>query len=82
MTKTIPQSHNEYRTSDFALAVVLSLSYPIEAVDKENPRRAYFVFRGDSELNAKVEAFYRDDLRVSPAAFFNQMRLLKARLYD
>lgn len=82
MTKTILQNKEFYRTSDFALAVVLSLSFPINDIDKENPRRAYFVFEQTKELSEMVDSYYRDDLKISPMAFFNQMRALKARLYD
>lgn len=82
MTKTLLQKDNFYKTSDFALAVVLSLSFPISEIDKENPRRAYFVFEQTKELSEMVDGYYRDDLKISPMAFFNQMRALKARLYD
>ncbi|MDD5738506.1 MAG: DUF5659 domain-containing protein [Candidatus Pacebacteria bacterium] len=82
MTKTLLQKDNFYKTSDFALAVVLSLSFPIYEIDKENPRRAYFVFEQTKELDEMVDSYYRDDLKISPMAFFNQTRALKARLYD
>ena len=34
-----------YISSDLAIVAVLSLSYPIEAIDKSNPRKAHIILR-------------------------------------
>jgi len=70
-----------YRTSDLALATVISLFYPIEAIDKQDTRRAYFIFKREEGLDELIEKYWRGELRVEPKMFFNQIRVLKVRLY-
>jgi hypothetical protein len=73
---------NFYKTTDFALATVISLFYPIEAIDKQNPRKAYFVFKRGDELDKLIEKYWKGELKVEPKMFFNQLRVIKARLYE
>lgn len=70
-----------YSTSDLALATVISLWYPIEAIDKVNPRKAQFLFKRDASLDQLIEAYWKDELKIEPKAYFNQLKIVKARLY-
>ena len=70
-----------YLTSDLALATTISLNFPIEDIDRKNPRKAVFVFRRSPELEALVDSYFTNQLKVSPQTFFNQLRDVKARLY-
>lgn len=70
-----------YKTSDLPLAVVLSLYYPLEAIDRTNPRRAFFIFKRSPELDELIEKYYRRELKVDPATFFERLSFLKSRLY-
>jgi len=70
-----------FRTSDLALATTISLFYPIEAIDKQNPRKAYFVFKREEGLDELIEKYWKGELRIEPKTFFNQLRVIKARLY-
>jgi hypothetical protein len=70
-----------YLTSDLALATTISLNFPIEDIDRSNPRKAVFVFRRSPELDALVDSFFTNQLKVAPQTFFNQLRDVKARLY-
>jgi hypothetical protein len=70
-----------YRTSDLPLATVLSLYYPLEAVDKTNSRRAFFIFKRDTKLDEIIEKYYRRELKVEPATFFERLAFIKSRLY-
>jgi hypothetical protein len=72
---------NLFRTSDLALATVISLSFSIELIDKENPSKAYFVFRKTRALDEAVEKYWRGDLKVEPQQYHAQLRVIKARLY-
>jgi len=81
MTIKILKEKDFYRTSDLALAATISLFYPIEAIDKQNPRKAYFIFKREEGLDKLIEKYWRGELRVEPKMFFNQLRVLKARLY-
>lgn len=72
---------NLYQTSDLALATVISFYYPIESVDRANPRKAQFLFYRDEKLDELVDKYWRGELQVEPQQFFNQLRIVKARLY-
>lgn len=78
---TISKQENFYNTSDLALATVISLFYPIKEVDKTNPRKALFLFCRDEKLDELVEEYWNGRLKVEPQQFFNQLRIVKARLY-
>lgn len=71
-----------YQTTDLACAAALSLFLPVEAIDKTNPRRAYFVFRKSEELDRLLEAFWSRQLKVESRAYFDQLKALKTRLYE
>ena len=70
-----------YQTSDLSLASTLSLWYPIQQIIRSNPRKSIFVFEKTKELLKLVDSYYRDEVKVSPQTFFNQLRTIKARLY-
>ena len=82
MNMKMMQEESFYQTSDLALATVLSLSYPIEATDKSNPRKAQFIFRRDKNLDALIEDYWRGEVRVEPQIYFQQLRGMKARIYN
>lgn len=81
ITKTLKEN-NLYRTTDLALATAISLFYPIEAIDRQNPRKAYFVFKRERGLNELIEKYWRGELRVDPKTYFYALREIKARLYE
>lgn len=81
MTQGSMRQEESFRTSDMALTAVLLLSHPLEEVDRQNPRKAQFVFRRNDDLDRVVDSFWKGLLQVEPQSFFNQLRLVKARLY-
>ena len=81
MTLKILNEEKIYKTADLALATVISLWHPIEAINKQNPRKAQFIFKRESELDNLVENYWQGKLKVEPKAYFNALRTLKARLY-
>jgi predicted ATP-dependent serine protease len=75
--------HEEYyTTSDLSLATTLSLWYPLEDVDRSTPRRALFVFKKTSQLEKLIDEYHRNEIKVSPQLYYNQLRVMKARLYE
>jgi len=85
MTITMKQQElntDYYLTSDLAIATALSLWQPIKEINKSNPRKAVFVFKRTKQLNELVEAYFRNELTVSPQIYFNQLRTIKSRLYS
>lgn len=71
-----------YKTSSLPVACVLSMSFSIYDIDKTDPKRALFVFEESPELDNTIEAYWNGSLKVDPQAYFNQLKVLKARLYD
>ena len=72
---------NYYQTSDLSLATTISLWCPIEGIDRSNPRKAMFIFRKTPELEKLVNQYFRNEIKISPQTYFNQLRVVKARLY-
>ena len=80
---TINNSLNDFfQTSDLALATVISLSYPLEVIDKTNPQKAEFLFKRDNQLDQLIESYWRKELKIEPQTFFNQLKFIKSRLYS
>ena len=71
-----------YQTSDLACAAALSLFFTIESDDKADPRRAYFLFERSMKLDAVLTKYQKQELRVEPRAYFDQIKALKTRLYE
>lgn len=81
MKKTLKQN-DFFKTSDLALATAISLFYPIETIDRTvNPNRVNFLFKRDGSLDSLVEQYWRQELKVEPQAYFNQLKIIKSRLY-
>lgn len=75
-------TNNYYYTADLALAATISLYYPVEAIDRQsNSQKASFIFKRDQQLDKLIEGYWRGELKVNPQAYFNSLRIIKARLY-
>lgn len=70
-----------FSSADLALATAISLHYPLEDINKENPRRALFVFNDSPKLQELIIRYWKGELRVEPRLFFDNLKALKARLY-
>lgn len=71
-----------YQTSDLACAAALSVFLPLHDVDKQDPRRAYFIFERTNVLDTILAEYLRRELRIEPRAYFDQIKALKTRLYE
>lgn len=71
-----------YKTSDLALATTLSLKYPISSIDKTNLSRSEFLFENSKTLCDFVNKYWNGELRIEPQKFFNQLKVIKTRLYS
>ena len=74
--------NNLYSTSDLALAAAISLYYSIKDINKDNPKRVYFISKEDKKFNSIVNRYWRGDLKVDPQKYFNSIKLLKNRIYN
>ena len=72
-----------YRTADLALAAALCVSrFAVEHVERESQRRLVFVFERNERLSEAVDKYWRGELLVDPQTYFNQLKVLKARIYQ
>ncbi len=71
-----------YSTSDLALVAAISLYFPLEAIDRQNPHKALFLFKRQEQLDQLIESYWRGELQVEPQNYFNQLKNIKARLYS
>lgn len=76
------EENNIYQTSDLACAAALSVFFPLEGIDKTDLRRAYFIFDRTPGLEAVLIKYQKQELRVEPRAYFDQIKALKTRLYE
>ena len=82
MTQQILSINDYYSTSDLALATAISLWYPIDAIDRQDPRKASFLFKRDEKFDELLEVYWKRELKVEPQAYFNQLKAIKTRLYS
>ena len=82
MTMTI-NNINEFRTADLALtAVICVFGFVIKSIEKINIQRSVFIFENSEELLEVVNKYWRQELRIEPQQYFNQLKILKARIYE
>ena len=83
MTMKKDNSVSFYRTSDLALTCALCIvGFIAEDVEAIGPTRSVFVFKSSEELSTAIKRYWMSELRVEPQAYFNMLKVLKARLYQ
>lgn len=76
------KNDNYYKTSDLALTTAISLYSPIETTEFIDNKKVFFVFLKSQELEKLIDLYRRGDMRVEPQQFFNQLRVIKTRIYS
>jgi hypothetical protein len=72
-----------FSTDSFVLAsFLLCESCRLLSLDKENPRRAIFVFEETKDRQQLSELFLSHRAKVEPHRFFSAQKDLKQMLYD
>ena len=71
-----------FKTSDLALATALCvLGVAVEAMQQSDGERMNFIFAKSDRVTDIVNRFWRGELLVEPQAYFNQLKVLKTRIY-
>jgi hypothetical protein len=71
-----------YETSDLGLAAaLLACSVLLVKVNKDNPKRAVFIFIESIEVKGLVEAYWNGSMTVSALNYFENTKRLKSRIY-
>jgi hypothetical protein len=75
------QRQSPFQTADFYLAsFLLSQGTQLKAVDRTNPRRVVFIFKGRVS-EATIASFWHEDTLVAVQPFIANIRQLKRILY-
>lgn len=69
-------------SSDLALVTAISIFFPIVEIDKQNPRKVLFKFSRNKKLETFIDRYWKKELRIEPRSFFDQLKALKARIYE
>ena len=72
--------HEYYSTSDLNLATVISLSYPLNSIERLSDKKVAFVFKQEEGLDQLVEAFWRRETKVEPNQYSEHRKMLIARM--
>ena len=93
MTKKLPQnSESEYSPEDYtkylstfdlgAAASLVSAGFELVSLDKANPRKVQFIFCRVIGIEKVVDDYWSDKLEVKARSFFDNMKMLKNRIYS
>jgi hypothetical protein len=72
-----------YKTYDLGVcAALLCENFELFSVDKENPRKAQFVFKREEEIEEIADRYFSDRLEVKARSYFDHLKALKNKLYS
>ena len=72
-----------FTTYDLGVSsALLCLGFHLQDVDKENPRKALFIFKRDDGIEDFANQYFTDQLEVKARSFFDQLKALKNKLYS
>ena len=86
MTKNLNQQDNQanhFSTFDLGCsAALISAGFELDSLDKENPRKVRFIFRRKVGIDEAVNDYFSEKLKVSARAMFDNIKMLKNRIYS
>lgn len=63
-------------------AVLLTLEYKVERVDRSNPKRCKFIIHGKEDSSHTINQFFNSELLVEPKKLFANLRVLKNLVHN
>jgi hypothetical protein len=74
---------NYFQTSDLGCsAALVTKRFTLISINKENPKRIVFIFDKERNIEKVVNEYCMDKLSVSARTFFNNLKMLKSRIYN
>ena len=75
--------NNNYQTSDLGCAAALiSLGFDLNYLNKTNLKKVEFIFTNKKEIEKRADDYFSDKLKVNPRAYFDNLKMLKNRIYS
>jgi len=63
-------------------AALTSVGFELVSLDKENPRKVQFIFRREVGIEKVVNKYWANLLEVKAREFFDNIKMLKNRIYS
>lgn len=63
-------------------AALLCAGFELLSVDKENPRKALFIFKKEADIENVANRYFSDKIKVKARSFFDHLKALKNTLYS
>jgi len=74
---------NYFYTFDLGCsAALISVGFELISLDKTNPKKVQFIFRRKVGIEKVVDNYWADRLEVKARTFFDNVKMLKNRLYS
>ena len=74
---------NYFYTFDLGCsAALISAGFELVSLDKANPRKVQFIFHREIGIEKVVDDYWADRLEVKARAFFDNVKMLKNRIYS
>ena len=72
-----------FTTYDLGVSTaLLCADFELLMVEKDNPKKALFVFRKEVGIEKVVDKYFSDRLEVKARSFFDHLKALKNKLYS
>lgn len=63
-------------------AALVTAGFVLDTLDKTNPRKVQFIFYREAGVKKVVDEYWADRLEVKARAFFDNIKMLKNRIYS
>lgn len=75
--------YSVFTTYDLGVsAALLCLGYKLIRLDRDDPRKALFVFKREADIDNYANQYFSDQLKVKARSFFDSIKALKNKLYS
>jgi hypothetical protein len=72
-----------FTTYDLGVSTaLLCAGFELLTVEKDNPRKALFIFRKEDGIEDIADRYFSDRLEVKARSFFDHLKALKNKLYS
>lgn len=63
-------------------AALVSVGFKLISLDKSNPQKVQFLFQREDNIEQIVTNYWADQLTINARTFFNNIKMLKNRIYS
>lgn len=82
MIQQYSDNNQQFSLYDLGCAAALvSSGFELADIDREDPRKALFLFTSSPALIQAAKDYWSDNLTVNPRRFFDDLKMLKSRIY-